>query len=913
MSAILRRNCWISAIGLLVLLVVGTRETSAQTRLQARLRGTSPLRINAEAAAGPRFGVGRITVSLPKQLEPTPLGLDGLRIDAEDGRVLYPAIDNPAFREVAKKIIEGSPLTTGGPIREQIGGLLRDILDTPPSVTVFFLFTGEEPLNLTLHSQVPHRVVVQPQHDEYAYRRLMDGWWRAYAPPPRLLQPAPDYPPLVAHYLRSMLALRLNLRLPERHQSETWQDQLRDELGLMLGTEEVRVGMLQDRVLGLNNLALPADQPLPNPITPPVIHFADVDPDVEIEPIAMRVPAECFYVRYGSFSNFLWAQDTMALWNDDLQNLYATRGLNYRLSQHMQDRLVLKQNALSRLLGDTAVADVALIGTDLFFREGAAIGLLFYARNGGFLAADIKRQRLERVNAGGVSEEKFEIDGQPISFLSSPDGAVRSFYVASGDYHFVTSSRTLARRFIETSSGKGALGASEDFRHARTQMPLSRKDTMFVYFSDAFFRNFTGPQYRVEMIRRLEAAADIDLVQLARLAAATEGVPASSIEELIAAHTLAESFGPRPDGSRTVMDGDVVYDSMRGQRGNFIPVPDVVVDNVTSAETTAYQKFADFYSQQWGHLDPTIIALRRHALADRQERVVIDVRLSPFAAKHYELLTQFLGPADQKKLAPIRGNIAEGEAVLNNQRVLAGVADFGSSVQYLPGKLFPLGLVRDMLVGYIGTTGPAGLLAFLDEKIARETNEMGIAGSDVGLWRRKYGEFTVFSLQRGVLDVVPPQLHFVEAERPAQVRLHVNDPSEARMTPFLNSISYLRTRETSLGNLRLLRDLDQQFRVPAKDALKTAEFLLDAKLMCPLGGKYVLTSSNNDNGGSNEEFWTSTALFDPSGRRLSDTEAPPDYVGPPMSWFRGLDFDAVMDHKNLSARVEVIMQTPSKQ
>ncbi len=94
--------------------------------------------------------------------------------------------------------------------------------------------------------------------------------------------------------------------------------------------------------------------------------------------------------------------------------------------------------------------------------------------------------------------------------------------MVSGDYHFVTSSRALAARFLQTAKGKGSLGASAEFRHARSVLPLGRQDAVFVYFSDAFFRNFTSPAYRVESLRRLEAATDIEIVQLAKLNAAAE-------------------------------------------------------------------------------------------------------------------------------------------------------------------------------------------------------------------------------------------------------------------------------------------------------------------------------------------------------------------------------------------------------
>ena len=68
----------------------------------------------------------------------------------------------------------------------------------------------------------------------------------------------------------------------------------------------------------------------------------------------------------------------------------------------------------------------------------------------------------------------------------------------------------------------------------------------------------------------------------------------------------------------------------------------------------------------------------------------------------------------------------------------------------------------------------------------------------------------------------------------------MDDVSNARITPALNDLGYARTRETSLGNLRFLHALDQQLHVPPTACPEAADFLLDAKMICPLGGKYVL-------------------------------------------------------------------------
>src|SRR5208283_2975654 len=159
---------------------------------------------------------------------------------------------------------------------------------------------------------------------------------------------------------------------------------------------------------------------------------------------------EFFYIRFGSFQNFLWFQDTLDTWGGDLQNLVAMRGVNDQKNQRIQNQLVMEQTQLSRMLGGTVISDVAMVGTDLFLQDGAAIGFLFEARNGMLLGSSLSGPRAARVKQGKAKEETVKIEGQNVSYLSSADGSIRSYYVVSVDYHFVTSSRALVARFLQT-------------------------------------------------------------------------------------------------------------------------------------------------------------------------------------------------------------------------------------------------------------------------------------------------------------------------------------------------------------------------------------------------------------------------------------------------------------------------------
>jgi hypothetical protein len=107
----------------------------------------TPRPTEIEAIAGEPFGVGRLSFELPPDMVPQPLGIEGIGLSEKNGRLFSTALDNPAARKLLQEILSSdTPLTTGGPVREQVGGILREILDRPPRCTLYFLFRGSDPL-----------------------------------------------------------------------------------------------------------------------------------------------------------------------------------------------------------------------------------------------------------------------------------------------------------------------------------------------------------------------------------------------------------------------------------------------------------------------------------------------------------------------------------------------------------------------------------------------------------------------------------------------------------------------------------------------------------------------------------------------------------------------------------------------
>ncbi len=354
------------------------------------------------------------------------------------------------------------------------------------------------------------------------------------------------------------------------------------------------------------------------------------------------------------------------------------------------------------------------------------------------------------------------------------------------------------------------------------------------------------------------------------------------------------------------MNKGEVYDSLRGRRGAMTPIPDVPIGKITAAEAASYGKFADFYASKWGRLDPVMIGLKREVLPQRRERVAIDLRMMPLDRSHYEFLSQWVGAAEKTRLAAVSGDVAAGEVMLRNFRLFGGLRDVAAPMDFVAGSGSLVERLRGALVGYFGSFGQPGfLLNLLDATFLRAPDAGGYSANPLGLWRRKFDQFTVYSFQPDVLSGVTPQLRFEGSPHDGQVWARIGDVLQARIAPTLNNWGYSRTRETALGDLRLMHALNQQLHVPPQQCKETAESLLAAKLICPLGGKFVLRPSAD--GASR---WTSTALESAPGGQGLFGAAPQGYLAPPLNWFRGLNLEAKMAEEALTAHAEVVMQLP---
>lgn len=902
--------------------------------------------ISVIAISGEPFGVARIR--LPIQPGESGGENQSVSVNEADGRVFYPA--TRAITEIGRsgpplvEIPAGRGVGEGrllGRITNAVRLLSSEQVERTVAHDVWFLFRGNEPFTAVLGDANRTRVAIIPQPASGPLARGVDAplggdalsaalldWWSVYTDSAARNIRNGDYPPLVETYLTSMLSGRLGLPLPEELRADRGEQatSIATTLELVAGTEQMRNRVLQRVAQGDTERAASAELPLPAPpqwqLPPPPI-----TENVSLEPIASRVPADCFYLRFGSFTNYLWFRDLSNEYGGDITRMVTLRGFDYGATRRTEARLVLKATELSRVMGPTVVEDMAFVGSDMFLTEGPSLGVLMKARNPFLLGASLRndRDRAARTTPGATLRD-VTIDGRTVSFLSTPDNRIRSFMVNDGDYFFVSTSETLVRQFLETGRGGASLADNAQFRYARELMPSEHDYTMFAFFSTGFLQGLVSPQYQIELRRRLYATADIALVHLAQTASAGEGDRLTQIDALVAAGFLPTGIGRRPDGSGPIVAGAEVIDSRRGSRGSFLPIADVEVSGVTAEEAEWYAERAEFYSREWQQMDPIIAGLRRVEVpgAPGRERLEIHTEVAPLVPEKYGWIARQLGPPTRVAIRFAPDDIAGIQAhVVSDQldgtipphHLFAAIKDTlppdPAEIDGLLDKYWAL----KSLAAYVGAWPQPGIIDRLPLGLGNgRPVGPGMTRLLGGLYRYQGGGFSILSFIPEVIHASLPYLAAAEAVEPAQVRLHVDNLQGTQLERWVSQQLYDRNYQTSLAGARLLDSLSQQLKVDQDAAAEVAATLLDAQLQCPLGGEYVLRTE----GGATR--WVSTAWADASAPEIM----PADYTPPLLRWFRGaaarltqydarLVLDAVVDMEGADGIVPASPDQPPAQ
>lgn len=863
-----------------------------------------------EAVPGEPFGVGTLQIPLP-----APLASDSLRVSIfeANGRVFYPVSTSQAVELELKPTPPSNRRVGQGRLIQRLRESIKEMRDfraDPRVVTIRFLFRGNEPLKVqvvgTINETVEIKVADKTEVPAGYLRESEALWWEDYLNYNQKLLTQGTLQPSSSLFLCDMLQRRLKQQTslaekldaarkaaPSNRFLADFDSRLIDALKLVGGLQDERVKMIQGMLGSGRDYQAEFDVPAFNIVQDlPNEQSEKPQPDT-IEPLANHIPPEWLYIRFGSFANYLWFQSMGDRHGGDIAQMVTLRGISFNSTEKIERLLNTKMTAVAKLFGDSVIEDMAIVGRDLYLQEGPSVGVLFRAKNRLLLLSSFQSERSaeqKRLASAGAKLEKLQIRGREVSFLHTPDLRLRSFMVAEGSQVLITSSRAMVERFLDVADGATPLSGTSSFRAARELLPAQNQYSIFAYFSPEFLRGLLSPQYQIELRRRTQAQAALDMVEMADWVAKSEGIEAKTVEELIQAQILPSDFMQRSDGAMVVLDEGQWRDSLRGFRGSFMPIADIELAKITRSEKEQYETTLDYFQTNWQQLDPIIFGLRRFALPDvpNREQLILEAYVAPFQSDKYGWVAQVLGPPSPDAIVLPQDDIA------NIQLFLRGVPGSGTPNHSFfigikdmlpPDPAETKGLLRTFLAlqsmpAYVGAWPAPGLLDILFPQARIGRDASGLSRMFLGVWRWEGDGFSLLSFDRSIIENAAGIVRPEQVDDYAQIRFSVNDVAGSQLEPWLNQFWYRRGLAGSLGNAEYLNFAQQQFHLEPSAVRLATEEMLGAKLQCPIGGD--LKWEGDEGSGQ----WVSTA-WPTEGLNPETAALANGYRAPWIDWCRG--------------------------
>jgi hypothetical protein len=934
-----RRFCGNILVGLVGLLA-GASFHSSFDRAQAY---ESQLGIQTESANGNPFGVGLIKLPLSQAFEMGWFSDQTIEVKSRQSKIWLPAV-----QERMPPRLESS-----------------DNPDAENELLVYFLYSGRSPASVQVVIAGKSEISVPLERsvdDSAKHAKLLHDWWsvlceqtyRGIAKP--LVVPSEDFLAILGQRMKLSPIGKASARKTSASQLE---DQFERTMGMLLGFESIRLAMMIDESSDSVG-RVPAMYPLPNPVGIASLRTPiDVSNSTsQVESLAWMVPEDCFYVRCRSIQNYSWLRQLAINWGGSLEEIVTSPSLDSRVRDRLESQLGIQAEASIKDGLDKHLNDMALIGSDVFFEEGAGIGVLLEAKPGHERDVEqaIQKQRTA-TRLGHESRLHSEsIRGHSVSFLTSHNQQMRSWYVQLGRYSLITNSRELMTTFLNLQKSSRSIANLPEYRYAIATNPEANQSEVTIYLPDPFFRRITSPSFRIELNRRRLAARECRQLEIAALLSKSFGYKADSRQSLIDGNFLPADFGLRPDGGSVELVSGEAMDSLRGRVGTFVPVADMQATKANEIELNAYHRFSMRYQQEWPAMDPVLACLRHERLADQVERVYLSIHVTPYARKQYAFLSNYLAEPSATHIGIHSGELVGVSASLRNhsKRFLAhfGICDTTVPFQIRHGEL-----IRDREessgtfvqqrsfaavtpAGNEGLQLLSGLIKSLQNRhselppqktvasvasTARELNpflllhriyspadslirmtELAIHGLiDVTKINSIYEDAT-WSIYGSHLDLRQEVRHGLVQEqlsRPTQMCLHAGGLERAAIASYLHAYSYCVARQQSAANAAWLNRWTTGLRAQPKTFRASLEQALQANLRCPLQGNFVLQRKPLSVNQWVSSAWRESELAAVKG-------VPPEYRFPFLHWMKKVELNFNLSSTSLKSELVLEVSHP---
>jgi hypothetical protein len=343
------------------------------------------------------------------------------------------------------------------------------------------------------------------------------------------------------------------------------------------------------------------------------------DKHPKLDPLAALVPADQHVVFFPTFLAAVAVADQAEIQGAPILQMAEPRSEDARTADRYQRQMCLSLTGLGRLLGPKVAKSVALTGSDLYFRTGTDVAVLFEAEKPALLEGLLMAQIAAAASkTPGVKTEQGEIGGLTYHGVRSPDRTVCSYVARLDNAVVVTNSLYQIERLAAVAKNKTpAIASLDEYTFFRDRYRLGDpQETALVFLSDATIRRWCGPKWRIATSRQTRDLAVMTELQAANLdRIAKKTVQPGAIYTDLATANIGELS----------LDSSGVHSSVQGSLEFMTPIAELPLTKVTEAEAQAYRWWRDTYQNNWRWaFDP--IALR---LTLEEKRLAADLTVMP--------------------------------------------------------------------------------------------------------------------------------------------------------------------------------------------------------------------------------------------------------------------------------------------
>lgn len=360
-------------------------------------------------------------------------------------------------------------------------------------------------------------------------------------------------------------------------------------------------------------------------------------PDVGV--MAKYVPEDFYLVEFRSLVKLLEVMDQSDLWSTHVFNQSVQEARTQLVGERLKKQLAVESNNLLRPIYDAVVEEVAVVGSDLYLREGSDVTLIFRAKQPEVLKARMEGF-LANAEKAGAKRDAGNYLGVAFTHLETPDRTVHVYSAyPTPDVHVRSNSRIALERIIEAIQGKNAegkaihrLGDTDEYAYVRTLMPRgAAEEDGLVYLSDPFIRRLVGPQLKLTELRRMICYNHLKMIGHAALMYRTEfGKSPESLEQLAKSKCAPGVFGQGefkcPEGGTYTLSADGLTGvcSHHGHSHSLTPCCEIPVKEVSRDEADEYRDFLENYNQYWRtFFDPIALRIQSTPKRYRIETIVL--------------------------------------------------------------------------------------------------------------------------------------------------------------------------------------------------------------------------------------------------------------------------------------------------